>query len=143
MTERPSFARAGFTTVLLGIIVTMGLLTWPIRSTSYLIPAFLIVPTGALLAVQLLIDIRFPVAGRFTEGRREVATAVLWLLLMPVLLAAAGLVFGGAVYTLLYLTVRGGETWGLSGAFAAAVGCFLGAIAYFLRMPQLFAGLSW
>lgn len=143
MIVRRSASGTWFTLILLGVVTVLAAMTWPVRSTSYLIPAFILVPTAVLLVIQLVKDIRASATGRAADEAMVPARAFAWLGLMPMLLGAIGLVAGGALYTLLYLKVRTGETWTSSMTASLGVGGGLTALAYLLRMPQLFAGLIW
>jgi hypothetical protein len=140
MTERAPAIRAGFTLALLGVVVVMAAMTWPITSASYLIPAFILVPTAALLVYQLINDMRPARPEKSTDG---LARAFAWLLLMPVMLAVLGLVFGGGLYTLAYLRLGNNDRWTLALVCALAVASGLALLAYTLRMPQLFSGPFW
>jgi hypothetical protein len=143
MTEREPIIRAGFTLALLGVVVVMAAMTWPVMSASYRIPAFILVPTAVLLVYQLINDMRPAGSQRSTGSTDGLACAFAWLLLMPVLLAALGLVFGGGLYTLAYLRLGNNDRWMLALVCALAVGGALALLAYTLRMPQLFSGLLW
>lgn len=143
MIVRRSTSGTWVTLILLVVVILLAAMTWPVRSTSYLIPAFILVPTAVLLVIQLVKDIRASATKRATDDAMMLARAFAWLMLMPVLLAATGLVAGGALYTLLYLKLRTGESWNLSIATSISIGGGLGVLAYLLRMPQLFAGLIW
>ncbi|MDZ7841247.1 MAG: hypothetical protein U5R46_10585 [Gammaproteobacteria bacterium] len=140
MRNGPPTPRVVFTLALLGLVAALAVMTWPIRSTSYLIPAFILVPTAVLLAFQLCRDMRGPRTEPAGDDAAAVVAAFAWLALMPVLLAATGLVFGGALYTLAYLRVRNGDGRVLSLVSAMVVGAGLALVAYGLRMPQLFSG---
>lgn len=143
MHDRRSTARTGFTLALLGVVAALAAMTWPIESTSYLIPAFILLPTAVLLVIQLAGDLRAAAAGRAPEDAVLPCRAFAWLLLMPGLLTVAGLVFGGAIYTLAYLRLRNRDSWTLAAVSALAVGAGLTLVAHGLRMPQLFAGPFW
>lgn len=136
-------SRTWFTLALLAVVGCQALLTWPAPSSSFLLPACVLVPTAALLAVQLVIDASRDRMRRAREAQPAIAWAVAWLLAMPVLLATAGLVLGGALYTLLYLRLKAGETWLLSGISTAAVGGVLALLALSLQRPGLFDTLLW
>lgn len=135
--------RPAFTLSLLGLVAVLAAMTWPIRSTSYLIPAFILVPTAALLVLQFLTDIRTRDAMQSAGGTTGLPGAFAWLALMPVLLAATGLVAGGAIYTFAYLRLRNGERRLLSLVTGLSVGLGLALLARALRMPQLFSGPFW
>lgn len=143
MHDRRPPARAGFTLALLGIVAALAAMTWPITSTSYLIPAFILVPTAVLLVIQLAGDLRAAATDRAPGNAALPARALAWFLLMPVLLAVAGLVYGGAIYTLAYLRLRNRDNWTFAVASALAVGLGLTLLAHGLRMPQLFDGPLW
>lgn len=135
--------RPAFTLTLLGLVAVLAATTWPIRSTSYLIPAFILVPTAALLVLQLLGDIRSRDAAPSAGGTTGLPGAFAWLALMPVLLAATGLVAGGALYTFAYLRLRNGDRWLFSLIAGLSVACVLALMARVLRMPQLLTGPFW
>lgn len=143
MHDRRQTARTGFTLALLGVVAALAAMTWPISSTSYLIPAFILPPTAALLVIQLTGDLRATTTARAPEEAALPGRAFAWLLLMPGLLAVAGLVYGGAIYTLAYLRLRNRDSWTLAVVSALAVGAGLTLVARGLRMPQLFAGPFW
>lgn len=144
MHDRGTTGRAGFTLALLGIVAALAAMTWPITSTSYLIPAFILLPTAILLLVQLAGDLRATAPPtRAPDDAASPGRAVAWLLLMPALLAVAGLVYGGAVYTLVYLRFGNRDGWTLAVASALAVGTGLALVAHGLRMPQMFVGPFW
>lgn len=143
MSRRRTCARTGFTLALLAVVGCQALLTWPVRSSSFLLPACVLVPTAGLLVVQLVIDAARDRTPTVPEAQSAIARAVAWLLLMPALLATAGLVFGGALYTLLYLRLKAGESWMLSGISTAAVGGVLALFAFSLQRPGLFDTFLW
>jgi len=143
MTRHRISPRSRFTLALLAVVGCQALLTWPIRSSSFVLPAYVLAPTAALLVTQLVLDV-FHAQPPGEEGEHSAITRdVAWLLLMPVLLATTGLVLGGAIYTLLYLRFKAGEAWTLSGISTAAVGAVLALFAFSLRRPGLFDGLLW
>lgn len=136
-------ARAWFTLALLALTAFQGALTWPIRSSSFLLPAYVLVPTAVLLIIQLGRDLKRGSGGAPAARPFRMAGPALWLLLMPLLLAAAGLVFGGACYTFLFFKFRSGDGWRLSVAATLGVGGVLAVLAFLLHRPDLFAPVFW
>lgn len=143
VTDSGKAAGLWFTLALLAVVALQGLLTWPVRSSSYLLPACVLVPTALLLVAQLAADLARGRAGQPARSALTVCRAVAWLLAMPVLLSAAGLVAGGALYTLACFKIRNGEKWGPSILAAIAVCAALTLLSVALRRPELLAGPLW
>ncbi len=143
MPDRRLAARAGFTLALLGVVAALAMMTWPISSTSYRVPAFILLPTAILLVVQLARDLRETRTVPAFGDTAVLGRAFAWLLFMPVLLAATGLVYGGAIYTLAYQRFGNRDSWTSALVSALAVGSGLALVAHGLRMPQLFVGPIW
>lgn len=142
--HRPGQAhRSAFTATLLGVIAILAYLSWPVPSASYLLPAYILVPTGALLMVQLARDLRGYSGEPANNTTPALLGAVTWMLLMPALFASFGLVVAAALYTSLYLRWRGGESLRLAGVTGVVVGAALSALAWSLNKPQLYTGPLW
>lgn len=138
-----SFPRVLFTALLLTVVAVQAIMTWPVQSAAYVLPAYVLAPTFILLLLQLVMDMRGFEPSRSGNGRRGAAEAVLWLLLMPVLLALSGLVVAAGLYTLVYLRRRSAERWSVAIIGMISASAVLAILAKFLNKPQLFSGPFW
>lgn len=134
--------------------VTGGLLaaSWSLGPTAGWIPRLVLMLLLALLAVQLVLEVRERMnrparaaqpAGKplapVTQGASETG-ALLWLGGALLAVLALGTSAGSAVYALAYLRVRGAESWLHSAGYALALGATLELVFGGLLQAELYRG---
>ena len=158
-----------FTILLITLGVVIFFLTFDCGRVARLIPEKVIIPTMALLMLQLVQDfipalekrwgafekLRWPEAEKLRDRARtrseksldapqirRQGPVLLWILSLPVLIYAVGFLVAVPIYTFVYLRLRAKKTW-LAVAMAAGCWGFLyGLFVLALRAP-LYAGKIW
>ena len=128
---------------LLAIVAFLAALTWPIQSVAYILPAFILVLTAFLLLTHVVLNLLQSTPGGQPVHKDPVASAMAWVLSMPLLAALLGFVAGASVYVLIYFRFNCRESWVFAVSAMVAVGIALGLLATALEMSQLFDALLW
>jgi hypothetical protein len=165
--------RALFTLLLLAFVMVLCYLTLGLGRAARLVPLAVIIPTLALLAFQLTLDLVPRLARKYgslekkdlfsveplREKSRDRANperaqeeairssreliSFLWLLAMLALLYIFGFPIALPVYTFLYLKRRSGESWQLSAAAAAGMCGLVYGVLILMLRVRLYEGRLW
>ncbi|MFH1144363.1 MAG: hypothetical protein V1774_07455 [Candidatus Eisenbacteria bacterium] len=162
--------RACFTLALLLFVLAMLLETARLGRVARFVPLIVTIPTLALLAFQLVLDLapryrriyqklertKWPgLPGRERQGDRERESGQAasnnegargrlgWTLLLPVMIYGFGFFVAIPVHALVYLRRFSGERWSLSLAIPAGLGCLLLLLVRLAPDVPLWPGWIW
>ena len=161
--------QAAFTLFLLAFVGLLFYSTMGLDHVARLVPMRVVIPTFAMLAVQLLLDLNPSLAQWISSsektdllgvtrlrgraggemasaagGRnREERRALLWVLLLLVFIYLLGFPIAVPLYTLLYLKKRAEEGWVLSLGITVTLSSLVYAVFALVLPTRLYSGELW
>lgn len=157
---------SAFSIFLLGVAAFFLIQSLSLNPIPRLVPLFIAVPTLALIAVQVSLDLRgnerpgtrvettvFSASDVYREkalsridtlrqtGRKHIG--LMWLAIMFGLIYLLGLLPSAPVYSFLYLKVRGRTNWSLSAGIAAGIWLLSYVLLVLLSNSAPYRGKIW
>jgi tripartite tricarboxylate transporter TctB family protein len=135
---------ARFTLLLTAFVLFVLISSAGLGPVTRLGPVVVAVPTLAIILFQLFRDRRseHPPGGQPPSAGRE-RSGLLWIVLLLAMLLPLGFLVAMPVYTLLFLRVRGRESWPRSLIIAGAVGAAVYGLSVLTSKPELIEAPLW